>query len=62
MTAVFADTTSQLVVQQEVGVGVNRQTLHPLDKEYRLSLETDRGEERQSDKKTSFHERQNGWS
>ena len=39
----FAGSASRLVVSQEVGVGVNRETLHPLDKEYRLTLETDRG-------------------
>lgn len=44
VSAIFADSASQLEVRQVVGVGVNRETLHTLDKEYRLSLETDRGE------------------
>ena len=41
--AIFADTVTRLVTTQSVGVGVNRQLLHPLDKEYTLSLVTDRG-------------------
>ena len=43
-TALFADTAVELEVRQEVGVGVNRQTLHTLDKEYTLTVRTDRGQ------------------
>ena len=39
----FADSAARLVANQDVGVGINRETLHALDKEYRLTLDTDRG-------------------
>jgi hypothetical protein len=41
--ALFADSATTLRVAQSVGVGVNRQTLHTLDKEYSLALHTDGG-------------------
>ncbi len=42
-TALFSNTITKLEESQSVGVGVNRMDLHPLDKEYSLSLETNRG-------------------
>ena len=42
-SAIFADSASRVEVRQVVGVGVNRQTLHSLDKEYTLTVQTDRG-------------------
>ena len=41
--ALFAGSATRLVASQSVGVGVNRQTLHVLDKQYSLTLQADRG-------------------